>query len=157
MRGTTAYIGLGSNLGDRRGMIDQALSLLEACPEVEVSAVSHLIPTAAVGGPADQGDFLNGVARITCRLSAEDLLRRLMEIENRLGRRRMEKWGPRTIDLDILLFGDRIIDREDLKVPHPLMSSRSFVMAPMAELAGDVVHPRLGKTMREILASLEGE
>jgi len=157
MRGTTAYIGLGSNLGDRRGLIGQALSLLEACPEVELSGVSHLMTTAAVGGPSDQDDFLNAVARITCRLSAEDLLKRLLEIEDRLGRRRVEKWGPRTIDLDILLFGDRIIDKKDLKVPHPLMSSRSFVMTPMVELAGDVVHPQLGKTMREILNLLESE
>ncbi|MCH9021483.1 MAG: 2-amino-4-hydroxy-6-hydroxymethyldihydropteridine diphosphokinase [Planctomycetes bacterium] len=157
MRGTTAYIGLGSNLGDRRGMIGQALSLLKACPEVELSGVSHLMTTAAVGGPRDQGDFLNAVARITCRLSAEDLLKRLLEIEDRLGRKRVEKWGPRTIDLDILLFGDRIIDQEELKVPHPLMSSRSFVMTPMVELAGDMVHPQLGKTMREILNLLEGE
>ena len=84
-------------------------------------------------------------------------MKRLLEIEDRLGRRRVEKWGPRTIDLDILLFGDRIIDQEELKVPHPLMSSRSFVMTPMVELAGDMVHPQLGKTMREILNLLESK
>ena len=157
MHGTTAYIGLGSNLGDRRKLIGQALSFLEECPEVELSGVSRLRTTTAVGGPSGQGDFLNAVARITCRMSAEDLLKRLLEIENRLGRKRLEKWGPREIDLDILLFGDRIIDKEELKVPHPLMSSRGFVMTPMVELAEEVVHPQLGKTMREILNLLESK
>ena len=157
MREITAYIGLGSNLGNRRKLISQALSLLEDCPEVELSGVSRLRTTTAVGGPSGQGDFLNAVARITCRMSAEDLLKRLLEIENRLGRKRLEKWGPREIDLDILLFGDRIIDKEELKVPHPLMSSRGFVMTPMVELAEEVVHPQLGKTMREILNLLESE
>lgn len=152
---TIAYIGLGSNLGDRRGTIDQAVEMLGQLPQIAVSKVSDLVETEAVGGPVDQGKYLNGAAQLQCGVAAEVLLSRLQEIEQRLGRTRRKKWGSRTIDLDLLLFGGEIIDRAGLKVPHPLMTERLFVMVPMAQIAPETVHPILGQTMRQIGDMLE--
>jgi 2-amino-4-hydroxy-6-hydroxymethyldihydropteridine diphosphokinase len=150
-----AYIGLGSNQGERAATIIQALTLLDDVPRIAIAMVSQLISTAPVGGPPDQPDFLNGAAEIRCAISVDDLFQRLQDIENRLGRTRAEKWGQRYIDLDLLLFGSQIIDTPRLKVPHPLMHQRSFVLTPLVEIAPDLVHPVLGKTMRQILADLE--
>ena len=154
---TTAYIGLGSNVGTRRETIHQALTLLEEFNGISLVKLSSLIETAPVGGPAGQSYYLNGVAEIQCHTSAEMLLEVLHLVEERLGRVRREKWGSRTIDLDILLFGDEIIDTPDLHVPHRLMHTRDFVMLGMAEIAPQVVHPQLGRTMREILRALQGK
>ncbi len=150
MADVRVFIGLGSNLGDRYDYIRRALLKVDELEGVRVYRVSSLIETEPVGGPAGQGMFVNGVAELRCDLSAGELLAALLEIENELGRERQERWGARTIDLDLLLFGREVIDEAELVVPHPLMAERDFVMIPMAEIAGEVFHPVLGKTMREV-------
>ncbi len=147
----TAYIALGANLGDRRANIESALDHLRQTPGVSVVKVSSLIENPAVGGPADSPAFLNAAAQVETELSPRELLQRLLEIERALGRERREKWGPREIDLDLLLYGDQVIAEPHLQVPHPLMHERRFVIEPMVEIAPDVVHPVLRKTMRELL------
>lgn len=131
-------MGLGANLGDREGTIRAALDRLAATPGVRVAAVSRLIDTAPVGGPPGQPRFLNGAARLETTLPARALLERLLAIERELGRARAERWGPRTIDLDLLLYGERAIDEPDLVVPHPRMRERPFVLGPLAELGMSV-------------------
>ena len=149
------YIGIGSNLGDRRANIDRALSLLKEEKEIEVQAVSKMIETEPVGGP-EQGLFLNGVLRVRTDLLPLDLLSKLKNIERRLGRQRSdERNRPRTMDLDILFYDDVVIvDGRTLTIPHPRLAERRFVLEPLSELAPDFVHPRLGKTVRELKESL---
>lgn len=155
MKPVDVYIALGSNQGDRVGTIIQALTLLEENPGVTVCLVSQMIETEPEGGPPDQTNFLNAAARLQCTLDAETLLKWLQEVEARLGRVRVEKWGPRTIDLDILLYGQNIIDQPHLQVPHPLMHQRSFVLRPLMEIAPRVVHPVLKKNIRQLAQLLE--
>jgi 2-amino-4-hydroxy-6-hydroxymethyldihydropteridine diphosphokinase len=130
-----AYIGLGSNLGDREATIQAALARLAATPDVELTAVSTLRETDAVGPVTDQPRFLNGAAVVETALPARALLARLLEIEAGLGRTRDGPvGGPRTIDLDLLLYGEERIDEPDLQVPHPRLHEREFVLEPLAEL-----------------------
>ena len=150
-----AYIGIGSNLGRREEAIERAVALLDEADGIRVVRVSSLIETEAVGGPAGQGSFLNGAAALECECSAGDLLDRMLQIELSLGRRRREKWGPRTIDLDLLLFGDEIIDTAELTVPHPRMHERLFVIGPLAEIAVEAVHPGVGMTIGQIGENLD--
>lgn len=149
-----AYVALGANLGDRAGSIGSAIDRLNADPAIVVEAVSSLLENPAVGGPPDSPAFLNGVARIMTTLSPGDLLRTLLEVERELGRGRSRKWDPRTIDLDLLLYGDQIIDELDLKVPHPRMHERAFVLGPLMELAPDLRHPVLGRPFSQLLAGI---
>jgi len=149
----TAYIGLGSNLGDRKKNLDDAVRLLSGMPGIEAVKVSSYYETEPVGYE-EQGLFINAVARVETSLSALGLLRACQNIEIRLGRVRTVRWGPRTIDLDVLLFGTSIIDTPELEVPHPLMHERAFVLEPLCELDPDVLHPVLKKTAKELLASL---
>ena len=142
-----AYIGLGSNLGLREKNIAAALNALQTTKEIEVVKVSSLYETKAVGGPPDQPDFINAAAHRRTTLSAERLMAVCLNIESSLGRRRGVPWGPRTIDLDILLFDDEIRSTPDLTIPHPLMHERRFVLDPLAEIAPDVLHPALEETM----------
>jgi 2-amino-4-hydroxy-6-hydroxymethyldihydropteridine diphosphokinase len=147
----TAYIALGANLGDRRANLDAAIAHLRNTPGVRVTKVSSYIDNPAVGGPADSPAFLNAAAEVETELSPRELLDRLLAIEQEMGRQRREKWGPRVIDLDLLLYGDAIVSEPNLQVPHPLMHERRFVIEPLVEIAPDAMHPVLRKTMRELL------
>lgn len=148
-----AFIGIGSNLGDRAAHIAAALASLAELPGTQTLKVSSLLETDPVG-VTDQDKFLNGAVELETDLEPEELLDALQEIERDVGRVRTERWGPRTVDLDILLYDNRVIDTRRLRVPHPLMSGREFVLAPLAEIAPDVLHPTEGKTARELFESL---
>jgi 3-oxoacyl-[acyl-carrier protein] reductase len=150
----TCYIALGSNLGDRQAALDQAISLLRARPGIRVAKVSRAWETAPVGGPADQGPFLNAAAQLETDLPPREVLDAMLAVEQQLGRVRAERFGPRTIDLDLLLYGEEIIDEAELQVPHPRMHERTFVLGPLVEIAPAAVHPRLHRTAVELLARL---
>lgn len=140
----TAYIGLGSNLGDKEDNIRTALNMMAETPGVNISLVAPLYKTAPVG--MEQQDwFINTVAEVATELAPLELLHRLQDIENRLGRVRKVHWGPRVIDLDILLYGDETIDIPGLSVPHPMMAERAFVMVPLAGLNPELELPGLGR------------
>jgi 2-amino-4-hydroxy-6-hydroxymethyldihydropteridine diphosphokinase len=150
-----AYVGLGANLGDREATIRSALDELGRRPDVRVVRVSSLVETEPVGGPP-QGRFINGAAELRTSLAPEALLRVLQEAEARAGRRRTVRWGPRALDLDLLLYDDAVVDLPDLRVPHPLMHERRFVLEPLCQIAPAALHPILRKTVRELLATLDG-
>ena len=149
----SVLLGLGSNLGDRRGFIEKAVSLVGEIDGVEWKVLSRLIETEPVGGPP-QGSYLNAAGELMTSLSCSELFGNLQEIEVRLGRVRKVLNGPRTIDLDILLYGNSIIEQGDLFVPHPRMCERLFVLEPLCEIAPDTVHPARGKSMEELLDDL---
>ena len=147
----TVFLGVGSNVGDRQAYIQKAVALLRENEHVQVTQVSTLIETEPQGGVA-QGNFLNGAIRIQTDLMPNDLLAALKNIERRCGRTKTETNGPRTLDLDILLYDDVVIvEGKTLSIPHPRMTERAFVLGPLAEIAPEAVHPRLQKTVRELL------
>lgn len=150
---TRAYIGLGANLGPREVTILRAVDLLAAADGVSVVQVSQLRETDPVG-VVDQPAFLNGVVAVETTLDARALLDTLLEIERELGRVRAERWGPRTVDLDLLVFGEETIDESGLTVPHPRLAERRFALEPLAELTPDLVVPGLGR-VSETLAELD--
>jgi len=155
---TTAYIGLGANLGEREATLRAAVARLRSHPHIQVTAESALVETEPVGGPPGQPPFLNGAAEVETDLTPHALLEVLKDIERALGRRPRERWGPREVDLDLLLFGDRVVKTERLTVPHPRLSERRFVLGPLAEIAPDARDPVTGRTASEMLAALgEGE
>ncbi|MFH0887501.1 MAG: 2-amino-4-hydroxy-6-hydroxymethyldihydropteridine diphosphokinase [bacterium] len=144
-----AYLGLGSNVGDREEYIQQALYLLEKAPGTQVTKVSSIYETEPEGD-SEQPMFLNAACRIKTTLSPRGLMEELTSIEDTLGRDRAVEWGPRTIDVDILLYEDLIIAEEDLQVPHPLMHERAFVLSPLSEIAPEVAHPALELTIEQL-------
>lgn len=150
---TVAYIALGSNLGDRRLAIEQAAALLAADDHVTVSSISPLFETAPVGGPPGQGLFFNAACEVRTTHSARGLLDRLLSIEAALGRERRVRWGPRLIDLDLLLFGDEVHDEPGLRIPHPRLHERLFVLEPLAAIAPRAGHPVLGRSIAALLES----
>ncbi|MBN2138635.1 MAG: 2-amino-4-hydroxy-6-hydroxymethyldihydropteridine diphosphokinase [Sedimentisphaerales bacterium] len=152
---TTAYIGIGSNLGDRRQYIASSVKLLAGVPELDLVRVSGAVETPPLLD-AGQERYLNAVAEVQTQLDAHGVLKTLGEIEILLGRTRRQRWGPRTIDLDLLLFGDEIIDTPSLAVPHPQMHLRWFVLQGLCELRSDLVHPVLGETAGVLAARLNG-
>lgn len=141
-----AFIGLGSNLGDREATIRAALEAIADMPDTDLLRVSSLYDTEPVG-ETEQPNFLNAAALVDTDLDPRQLLWNLRLIEKRLGRVRTKPWGPRTIDLDLLLYGDEIIEEPDLRVPHPEIIRRSFVLVPLVELEPRLVHPGTGETM----------
>jgi 2-amino-4-hydroxy-6-hydroxymethyldihydropteridine diphosphokinase len=149
---TRAYVGLGANLGDRERTIRRALELL-AAEGIELVAVSTLRETDPVGF-ADQPPFLNGAVAVDTELAPRELLERLLEVERELGRVRGEgpRYGPRTIDLDLLLYGDLVVDEPGLTVPHPRLAERRFALEPLHELDPDLRLPD-GRAVRELLSS----
>jgi 2-amino-4-hydroxy-6-hydroxymethyldihydropteridine diphosphokinase len=149
------YLGLGSNIGDREAMIESALNQLDA-PDVRLKRVSSLYETEPIGF-RDQDWFLNCVAEFETGLFPKRLLQRMQKVELTMGRVRSLKNGPRNIDLDILLFGNAIMQTEELEIPHPRYRERRFTLAPLAELAPAMRDPVTGQTMAEMLAQLTGQ
>lgn len=131
---TTAVLGLGGNIGDVRATMAAALDVLAAGFDVDVEAVSALYETPPWGN-TEQPAFLNAAARISTSLSARELLDAVLATEQRLGRHRAERWGPRTIDIDILIFGTGVVDEPGLTIPHPRLAERAFALAPLADVA----------------------
>lgn len=147
----TAYIALGANLGDRRSNLQSALAALNASKDIEVLCISEMIETEPEGA-ANQGRYLNAAALLATSLSPHQLLNVMLEIEISHGRDRSreKRWGPRLLDLDLLMYEDLVIDQEDLTLPHPRMHQRAFVLKPLAEIAGHIVHPILKETIETL-------
>ncbi|HEV2105211.1 MAG TPA: 2-amino-4-hydroxy-6-hydroxymethyldihydropteridine diphosphokinase [Candidatus Eisenbacteria bacterium] len=148
-----AYIGLGANLGDREGTLRAALEALARLPDSTLVRASSMYDTEPVG-VEDQPNFLNAVAQLDTLLTARQLLWNLLLIEKRLGRVRTQRWGPRVLDLDLLLYGDLVVEEDDLRVPHPELTRRSFVLVPLVELDPLLVHPATGETLVQHLTRL---
>ena len=149
----TAYIALGSNMGDREGYLRQAVTSLDETTGCQVERVSEFVVTAPYGG-VEQEDFLNGCLLLKTLLPPVDLLHRLQELEQAAGRERLVHWGPRTLDLDLLFYDDEIWDTQELTIPHPDMQNRDFVLAPLEQIAPLKRHPLLNKTIRQLKGEL---
>jgi 2-amino-4-hydroxy-6-hydroxymethyldihydropteridine diphosphokinase len=152
---TPALLGLGSNLGDRKGQLDRAVDSLAAAPGVRVRAVSSYYETEPVGGPEGQGAYLNAAALVGTDRTPRELLAFLQQIETEQGRERTVRWGGRTLDLDLLVFGARFIRSPELTVPHPWMAVRRFVLVPAVEIAPDLTHAPSRLPLRGLLARLD--
>jgi len=152
---TVAYIGLGSNLGDRRAYVKRALKMLGRDEHVKVVRVSRLLETAPLGG-VNQPKYLNTVAELQTTLGAQGLHKALIDIEKKLGRVKRERWTPRIIDLDLLLFGQEVVNLPHLTVPHPQMHLRSFVLKGLRQLNGDLLHPIIKEPVSELADRLGG-
>ena len=152
----TAYIALGSNMGDKDKYLNEAVEKLQQTSDCQVLKVSDFLVTAPYGG-VEQDDFLNGALALKTLLTPQELLERLHEIEHEAHRERLIHWGPRTLDLDILLYDDLVLDTPDLIIPHVEMHLRDFVMIPLAPIAPWKRHPVLGLTVSQMLADLQAK
>jgi 2-amino-4-hydroxy-6-hydroxymethyldihydropteridine diphosphokinase len=155
-----AWLALGSNLGDRASLLDQARARIADLPRTTLTDASRDVETDPVGGPPDQQPYLNAAVGIDTDLSPRELMEHLAEIElaiGRLPRTQREHWGPRPIDIDLLLYDQRIIDEPGLTVPHPRMTGRWFVLKPLADIAAEVTHPVAGRTIAELLETVESQ
>lgn len=151
---TDAYIALGSNQGDRELNLLRAVAEIGKLPDSRVTGLSPFYETSPVG-VTDQPGFCNAVLRLSTILSPLELLHHLQDIEHRVFKRsRTVRWGPRSIDLDLLLYADQVIDSQELTVPHPRMAERRFVLEPLCALSPELIHPLLGSTVRDLLANL---
>lgn len=145
-----SYLGIGSNLGNRIKNLEIAISVLSGQPDIRVNTFSSFYETEPVGYK-NQGWFINQVVQIETFLSPSDLLKVTQKLEETLGRKRTIKWGPRTVDIDILLYSDLIMNSSFLTIPHPHLTKRRFVLVPLAEIAPSFVHPILGESISKIL------
>jgi 2-amino-4-hydroxy-6-hydroxymethyldihydropteridine diphosphokinase len=146
-------IALGSNIGESVTILKQALQTLEKHPKIAVKSCSSWYQTAPVGPP--QPDYFNGCALLEVKISPQELLRTLLEVEKKFGRARREKWGPRTLDLDLLIYDSLILDGPTLQIPHPRMRYRAFVLIPLAEIAPSWIEPVTGQTIAEMAANVD--
>ena len=148
------YVGLGSNLADPRAQVERALGALAGLPQTRLVQRSRLYRSAP-WGRADQPEFVNAVVALQTELTPREMLEALLKIERAAGRARdATRWGPRVLDLDILVFGDRLIDEPGLHVPHPHLHERAFVVLPLAEIAADLIVPGLGR-MKELTRGID--
>jgi 2-amino-4-hydroxy-6-hydroxymethyldihydropteridine diphosphokinase len=148
------FIAVGSNLGDREAHIRAADQCLRLAAEFQAVTWSPIYETRPVGGPAGQPDYLNAVVRVQSLADPRQTLRHLQAIEEQLGRERPQRWAPRTIDLDLLLYGRLVLDTPELTLPHPRMHLRRFVLQPLCDLAPDLTHPVSGHTVQHMLGQL---
>jgi 2-amino-4-hydroxy-6-hydroxymethyldihydropteridine diphosphokinase len=148
-----AYLGLGSNLGNRLAFLRGGRDNLTSRFDMVLMRASGVYETAAVGGPADNPPFLNAVLEIETSLGPRELLAACLAVENEFGRTRPMEWAPRTLDIDLLLYGDLLSDDPEMRIPHPHLHERAFVLAPLREIAPDLVHPGLQKTVHELAAA----
>ena len=148
------YLGLGSNLGDKHEFITKAINQISKFKNTEITRTSSMITTKPYG-KTDQPDFLNCVIELDTGILPEELLKKCLDIENQLGRIRNEKWGPRTIDIDLLFYKDKIINTKLLVLPHPELHKREFVLTSLNELCPDLVHPILNKKVKDIFMELK--
>lgn len=152
-KSTLSAIALGSNLGDSKANLNSALSILDQTTGIRVQTCSSYYHTAPIG-PA-QPDFLNACAILQVELTPQDLLKNLLRIEQHFGRIRRERWGPRTLDLDILLFEDLILSTPELHIPHPCMTERAFVLVPLAEIAPEWIEPVSGEAIAQLVKKID--
>jgi 2-amino-4-hydroxy-6-hydroxymethyldihydropteridine diphosphokinase len=152
---TTCLLGLGSNVGDRSATIQKALGAIAALPDVQVARRSKDYAFRPIGGPPDQNQFLNVAAVVETRIPPLPLLAELQQIETLHGRDRTERWAPRTLDIDLLLYGNEVAETDMLTLPHPRLSFRRFVLEPAAEIAPRMLHPIIGWPIEQLLTHLD--